>query len=57
MSEAEYLCDRIYLLHEGCITSQGTLPEILARAGCASLTEAFLRHARERRSGTTSGEA
>jgi sodium transport system ATP-binding protein len=48
MSEAEELCDRIYLLHEGCITDHGTLAEILARAGCASLTEAFLRHARPR---------
>ncbi len=54
MSEAEYLCDRIYLLHEGCITNQGTLAEILARAGCASLTEAFLQHARKPRSGITS---
>ena len=48
MSEAEYLCDRIYLLHEGCITSHGTLAEILAQAGCANLTEAFLQHARRR---------
>jgi len=47
MSEAEYLCDRIYMLHEGCITDAGTLAEILARSGCASLTEAFLLHARQ----------
>ena len=46
MSEAEYLCDRIYLLHEGCVTDEGTLAEILARSGCANLTEAFLRRAR-----------
>ena len=45
MSEAEYLCDRIYLLHEGRVTDHGTLPEILARAGCANLTDAFLKHA------------
>lgn len=48
MSEAEELCDRIYLLHEGGIADHGTLAEILARAGCASLTEAFLRYARPR---------
>jgi sodium transport system ATP-binding protein len=47
MSEAEYLCDRIYLLHEGYITDQGTLAEILARAGCANLTDAFIHHARQ----------
>jgi sodium transport system ATP-binding protein len=46
MSEAEYLCDRIYMLHEGCITDEGALGEILARSGCANLTEAFLSHAR-----------
>jgi sodium transport system ATP-binding protein len=45
MSEAEFLCDRIYMLHEGCITDVGTLAEILARSGCTSLTEAFLRQA------------
>lgn len=48
MSEAEYLCDRIYLLHAGRITDEGTLAEILARSGCASLTEAFLHHAHAR---------
>ena len=47
MSEAEYLCDRIYLLHEGRITDEGTQGEILARAGCANLTEAFLQRARQ----------
>ena len=56
MSEAECLCDRIYLLHEGRITNQGTLAEILARAGCTSLTEAFLRHARQRQQAAGSWE-
>ena len=45
MSEAEELCDRIYLLHEGSIRDHGTLAEILARSGCNNLTEAFLRQA------------
>jgi sodium transport system ATP-binding protein len=46
MSEAERLCDRIYLVHEGRIADHGTLAEILARAGCDNLTDAFLRHVR-----------
>lgn len=51
MSEAEYLCDRIYLLHEGRITDQGTLPEILTHAGCNNLTDVFLKRAREAQAG------
>ena len=35
MSEAEYLCDRILLLHEGRIIDEGTLDELLARTGIA----------------------
>jgi sodium transport system ATP-binding protein len=45
MSEAEYLCDRIYLLHEGRVADQGRLAEILSRAGRSNLTDAFLHHA------------
>lgn len=44
MSEAEYLCDRIALLHEGRIVDAGTLPELLERSGAANLTDAFLHH-------------
>ena len=44
MSEAEYLCDRIYLLHEGRVADHGPLKEILFRAGSSNLTDAFLRH-------------
>ena len=43
MSEAEYLCDRILLLHGGRIIDQGTLDDLLARSGCRNLTDAFLR--------------
>jgi len=50
MSEAERLCDRIYLLHEGRIADHGTLAEILSRAGCDNLTDAFLNYARMSRS-------
>ena len=44
MSEAEYLCDRILLLHEGRIIDGGTLDELLDRAGARNLTDAFLHH-------------
>ncbi len=42
MGEAEYLCDRIVLLHAGRVVDQGTLPELLERSGCANLTDTFL---------------
>jgi sodium transport system ATP-binding protein len=44
MGEAEYLCDRILLLHGGRIIDSGPLPELLQRAGCDNLTDAFLHH-------------
>jgi len=49
MSEAEYLCDRIYLLHKGQIVGSGTLGEILAQSGCANLTDAFLHFVEQRK--------
>ncbi|MEW6322644.1 MAG: ATP-binding cassette domain-containing protein [Acidobacteriota bacterium] len=45
MGEAEYLCDRILLIHRGRIVDGGTLPEILARSGRGNLTDAFLHYA------------
>ena len=56
LSEAEYLCDCICLMHEGCLTEQGTLAEILARAGCANLTDAFIHHARQPQGGVARRE-
>jgi sodium transport system ATP-binding protein len=44
MSEAEYLCDRILLIHEGRLVDAGTLEELLARTGQRNLTDAFLDH-------------
>jgi sodium transport system ATP-binding protein len=44
MGEAEYLCDRIVLIHSGRAIDTGTLPELLARSGCTNLTDTFLRH-------------
>jgi sodium transport system ATP-binding protein len=42
MGEAEYLCDRIVMLHEGRAAASGTLPQILASTRCNNLTDAFL---------------
>jgi sodium transport system ATP-binding protein len=42
MSEAEYLCDRILLLHRGRIIDEGVLDDLLARSGTGNLTDAFL---------------
>jgi sodium transport system ATP-binding protein len=46
MSEAEYLCDRIVLLHNGRVIDAGPLAELLQRSGCGNLTDAFLHHVR-----------
>ena len=48
MGEAEYLCDRIVLLHRGRAIDTGALPDLLARSGCANLTDTFLRHVARR---------
>jgi len=42
MSEAEYLCDRILLIHRGHVIDEGPLEGLLARSGCRNLTDAFL---------------
>lgn len=51
MGEAEYLCDRVALLHQGRLVDQGPLAELLARSGCANLTDAFLYNIGARRAG------
>jgi len=54
MGEAEYLCDRIFLLHMGRVVDSGTLDDLLTCAGCRNLTDAFLYNvgrARESRAG------
>ena len=45
MSEAEYLCDRIVLIHQGRVVDAGPLPDLLVRSGQANLTDAFLHYA------------
>ncbi len=42
MGEAEYLCDRIVLLHEGRVVDSGAIDDLLHRAERANLTDAFL---------------
>ena len=43
MSEAEYLCDQISLIHQGHIIAQGTTDEIISQGGADNLTDAFLQ--------------
>ena len=45
MGEAEYLCDRIVLIHAGRVVDAGPLPVLLERSGRANLTDAFLHYA------------
>ena len=47
MSEAEYLCDRIYLMHNARIVDSGRLSELLERSGCNNLTDTFLQHVKK----------
>lgn len=43
MSEAEYLCDRIVMIHQGRKTEEGSQSEIIERQSAGNLTDAFLR--------------
>lgn len=43
MREAEKLCDRIAILHEGKIVAQGTLDDLRQQAGIYDLEELFFR--------------
>jgi ABC-type multidrug transport system ATPase subunit len=42
LDEAETLCDRIGLLHEGHLIAEGDLKSLQQKTGCARLTEIFL---------------
>ncbi len=44
MSEAEYLCDRIALVHAGRIIDEGPLADLLERSGQKNLTDTFLHY-------------
>ena len=41
LEEAQFLCDRVYMICDGRIVAQGTPPELLAQTGTGSLREAF----------------
>ena len=43
LDEAETLCDRIGLLHEGHLVAQGTMDELRRETGCERLTDVFLQ--------------
>ncbi len=43
LEEAERLCDRFGLLHEGRLVAEGSLQELREKTGCNSLVEMFLR--------------
>jgi ABC-type multidrug transport system ATPase subunit len=43
LDEAERLGDRFGLLHRGRLVSSGTLAELRAATGCATLVEMFLK--------------
>lgn len=50
MSEAEYLCDRILLLHKGQILAEGTAAELMERSETHNLTECFFSFIRQKES-------
>jgi len=42
LNEAEVLCDRLGLLHEGKLIAEGDMPSLRERTGCHRLTDVFL---------------
>jgi len=42
LGDAEALCDRVVLLHQGRVLDDGTVQDVIARAGAHTLTDAFL---------------
>jgi ABC-2 type transport system ATP-binding protein/sodium transport system ATP-binding protein len=42
LDEAERLCNRFGLMHNGKMVTEGTLPELRQRTGCESLVEMFM---------------
>jgi sodium transport system ATP-binding protein len=52
LGDAEALCDRVVLIHKGKVLDDGPVPEVIARAGARTLTDAFLA-----RIGATGAEA
>jgi ABC-type multidrug transport system ATPase subunit len=42
LDEAESLCDRVGLLHQGQLIAEGDMPTLQSQTGCERLTEVFL---------------
>jgi sodium transport system ATP-binding protein len=42
LGDAEALCDRVVLIHQGRVLDDGPVPAVIARAGARTLTDAFL---------------
>jgi sodium transport system ATP-binding protein len=47
LSEVELICDRVVILHRGCVLAYSTVPEILEQTGQTRLSKAFLSLIRE----------
>jgi sodium transport system ATP-binding protein len=43
MTEVEKLCDRIGIIHDGRLRTEGTLDELLAQYRCSNLEEVFVK--------------
>ena len=43
MQEVAALCDRIIIIADGLIAADGTAPKLLARSGCETLEDAFVK--------------
>ena len=43
MQEVAALCDRIVIIAEGKVAADGTADELLARSGCDSIEDAFVK--------------
>jgi sodium transport system ATP-binding protein len=43
LSDAEYLCDRVLLMHDGQVVGQGTIAEVCAHTGARTFAEAVMR--------------
>ena len=43
MQEVERLCDHVVVVAHGRTVAQGSVPQLLARAGCADFEESFIR--------------
>ncbi len=42
MSEAERICDRVGIIHQGCLRAQGSLQDLRSQFGSSDLEEVFL---------------